>query len=157
GMSGMRRSHVLINKLISYHARWRLIGYLLYLHADRERYGPDGGATYSNLLEMCNRGLEIRPRVLKTVLALLQFTGFIKAKRGNGDLRSKIYQPTPRMQSFMQPWLRYATGTLDILEPGMQRAQLLQDDPTFVERFLVSSGRAHSNATPLVEHIPDYI
>ena len=55
GQTGFRRSNGLINKLVSYHARFRLVGYLLYLHADRERFGPDGGATYGNLLEMCNR------------------------------------------------------------------------------------------------------
>src|SRR6185503_10804788 len=85
GMTGFRRSHRLINKLISYHARWRVVGFLLYLHADRERFGPDGGATYGNLLEMCNRR-EMSPRVLKTVLAVLQFTGFVTARRSSGDL-----------------------------------------------------------------------
>jgi len=157
GMTGFRRSNRLINKLISYHARWRLAGYLLYLHADRERFGGDGGATYGNLLEMCSRPPEIRPRVLKTMLALLQFTGFVKATRSGGDRRSKIYRPTPRMQSFMQPWLRYATDTLDILEPEMRRARLLRDDPGFVDRFLVSSGRAHETATPLVERMPEFV
>ena len=43
GQMGFRRSQRLINKLISYHARWRVVGYLLYLHADRERFGPGGG------------------------------------------------------------------------------------------------------------------
>ncbi len=157
GMTGFRRSNRVINKLVSYHARWRLAGYLLYLHADRERFGPDGGATYSNLLAMCNRPPQISSRVLKTMLALLQFTGFVAAKHHSGDRRSKIYQPTPRMQSFMQPWLRYATGTLDLLEPEVGRARLLQDDPAFVDRFLVSSGRAHETAKPLVERMPDYV
>ena len=157
GMTGFRRSNRMINKLISYHARWRLAGYLLYLAADRERFGPRGGATYGNLLEMCSRPPEISSRVLKTMLALLQFTGMVKATRDSDDGRSKIYQPTPRMQDFMQPWLRYATGTLDLLEPEMRRARLLQDDPDFVDRFLVSSGRAHETAKPLVERMPKFI
>ena len=157
GMTGFRRSNRVVNKLISYHARWRLAGYLLYLHADRERFGPEGGATYGNLLEMCSRPPEISPRVLKTMLALLQFTGFVKARRSSGDRRSKIYQPTPRMQDFMRPWLCYATGTLDILEPAMRRARLWQDDPSFVDRFLVSSGRAHETAKPLAERMPEWV
>lgn len=157
GVTGFRRSNRLINKLVSYHARWRIAGYLLYLHADRERFGPDGGATYGNLLTMCYRPPEISPRALKTMLALLQFTGMVKAKRNSGDRRSKIYQPTPRMQGFLQPWLHYATSTLDILEPEMRRARLWKDDPGFVDRFLVSSGRAHETATPLVERMPEFI
>jgi hypothetical protein len=157
GMTGFRRSNRLMNKLISSHARWRLAGYLLYLHADRERFGPDGGATYGNLLEMCSRPPEISPRVLKTMLALLQFTGFVAATRHNSDGRSKIYKPTPRMRDFMQPWLHYATGTLDILEPDLRRARLWNDDPGFVDRFLVSSGRAHETAKPLVERMPEWV
>jgi hypothetical protein len=157
GVTGFRRSNRLINKLVSYHARFRLAGYLLYLHADRERFGPDGGATYGNLLAMCNRPPEIGPRVLKTMLALLQFTGMVKAKHNSGDRRSKIYQPTPHMQGFMQPWLHYATSTLDILEPEMHRARMWQDDPGFVDRFLVSSGRAHETAKPLVERMPEWV
>jgi hypothetical protein len=106
---------------------------------------------------MCGRRPEISPRVLKTMLALLQFTGMVKAKHNSGDRRSKIYQPTPRMQGFMQPWLHYATSTLDLLEPEMRRARLLQDDPGFVDRFLVSSGRAHETAKPLVERMPEWV
>jgi hypothetical protein len=157
GVTGFRRSNWLINKLVSYHARFRLAGYLLYLHADRERFGPDGGATYGNLLAMCGRRPEISPRVLKTMLALLQFTGMVKPKHNSRDRRSKIYQPTPRMQGFMQPWLHYATSTLDILEPEMRRARLWKDDPGFVDRFLVSSGRAHETAKPLVERMPEWV
>lgn len=157
GVTGFRRSNRLINKLVSYHARFRLAGYLLYLHADRERFGPEGGATYGNLLEMCHRPPEISPRALKTMLALLQFTGMVKAKHNSRDRRSKIYQPTPRMQGFMEPWLHYVTSTLDILEPEMRRARLWKDDPGFVDRFLVSSGRAHVTAKPLVERMPEWV
>jgi hypothetical protein len=156
GLAGFRRSHRLVNKVISYHARWRVAAYLLYLHADRERFGPEGGATYGNLHEMCSRRQKISPRVLKTVLALLQMTGFVKASRSSSDRRSKIYQPTGRMESFMQPWLRYATDTLDILEPAMHRAGMLCDDPGFADRFLVSMGRAHLTAIPLVERMPEF-
>ena len=157
GMIGLRRSNRVINKLISYQARWRVAAYLLYLHADRERYGPEGGATYGNLLEMCRRPPDISPRTLQTTLALLRFTGMVHAIPSASDRRSKIYQPTPRMLGFTGPWLRYATGTLDILEPGIGRAHLLENDPGFVDRFLVSSGRAHETATPLVERMPEFI
>ena len=157
GQASFRRSNRVVNRLISHQARWRMAGYLLYLHADRERYGPDGGATYGNLLDMCSRPPGISPRFLKTVLALLQFTGFVTTKRDSGDRRLKIYRPTARMQEFMQPWLRYATSTLDILEPEMRRAHLLQDDHGFVDRFLVSSGRAHETAKPLVERMPEWM
>jgi hypothetical protein len=156
-LMGFRRGSRFFNKLISYSARWRVAAYLLYLHADRERFGPDGGATYSNLLEMCSRRAEVSPRVLKTVLALLQVTGFVKARRSHTDRRSKFYQPTERMEGFVQQWLGYGTKALDTLEPEMRRAQMLRDDPGFSDRFLMSSGRAHLTAILLVERLPEFV
>ena len=50
-----RQRAPLINKVVSYHARWRVASYLMYLAADREMFGPEGGATYGRLLEMCKR------------------------------------------------------------------------------------------------------
>jgi DNA-binding MarR family transcriptional regulator len=152
-----RRGSRFFNKLISHNARWRVAAYLFYLHADRERFGPDGGATYSNLRDMCSRRAEVSPRVLKTVLALLQLTGFVKTTRSATDRRSKFYQPTERMDGFVQQWLGYGTRALDVLEPGMRRAQMLRDDPGFADRFLVSSGRAHLTAIPLVERMPEFV
>ena len=156
-LSGMRQRLRLLNKVISHNARWRVAAFLMYLSADRERFGPDGGATYTNLLEMCRRQAEIKPRMLKTVLALLQITGSVKAMRKQGDRRWKYYQPTERLHEFMRQWMGKSTRVLDILEPEKGRSQLLRDDPGFCDRFLVSSGRAHLTAVPLVERMPEYV
>jgi hypothetical protein len=156
-LASMRQRLRFLNKVISHNARWRVAGFLMYLNADRERFGAEGGATYTNLLEMCCRRAEIKPRVLKTVLALLQITGSVKAMRKEGDRRSKFYQPTERMHEFMRQWMGKSTRVLDILEPEKRRSQLLRDDPGFCDRFLVSSGRAHLTALPLVERMPEYV
>ena len=156
GMIGFRRSNRMVNKIVSYHARWRVALYLLYLHADRETYGPNGGATYSNLLEMCSRRREVSARTLKTMLALLQFSGFVTTIRDSGDGRAKIYKPTDRMRGFLGPWLHYATSTLDILQPELQRQRMLRDEPDFVDRLLISTGRAHATAVPLIERMPEF-
>ena len=153
---GFRQNSGLVNKIVSYHARWRVAGFLLYLHADRERFGPDGGATYGRLVDMCGRKPEVSKRSLKTLLALLQLSGMVTTKRSSHDGRSKVYQPTARMQGFMSPWLTYATTTLDLLEPRQQRARALEADAGFRDKFLVSMGRWHETATPLVERMPDY-
>jgi hypothetical protein len=155
-MTSMRQRFRLLNKVISHNARWRVAAFLMYLSADRERFGPDGGATYTNLLEMCRRRAEIKPRVLKTVLALLLITGSVKVARKEDDRRSKFYQPTERMHEFMRHWMGNSTRVLDILEPEKRRSQLLRDDPGFCDRFLVSSGRAHLTAVPLVERMPEH-
>ena len=105
-----------LNRLTSHNARWRVAAYLTYLSADRERYGPEGGATYSNLLAMCGPRAEISPRVLKTVLALLQLTGFVKSVRSQADRRSKIYKPTERMADFIQHQPSLKTAMADFCQ-----------------------------------------
>jgi hypothetical protein len=156
GMIGFRRNARWINKIVSYHARWRVALYLLYLNADREKFGPDGGGTYSNLLEMCARRKEVGARTLNTVLALLKLTGFVKTIRSRMDGRVKIYKPAETMRHFLEPWLAYATKTIDLLEPEMRREQMLREDPGFADRVLVSMGRAHGTAIPLVERMPEF-
>ena len=94
--------------------------------------------------------------MLKTVLALLLITGSVKVARKEDDRRSKFYQPTERMHEFMRHWMGNSTRVLDILEPEKRRSQLLRDDPGFCDRFLVSSGRAHLTAVPLVERMPEH-
>src|SRR5260370_41455030 len=94
GIARSRESPRLANKLISYDTRWRVVGYLLYLAADRERFGADGGATYARMLEICTRRRVGSPRVLKTILALLKFPGFIETITSATGRRSKFYRPT---------------------------------------------------------------
>jgi hypothetical protein len=153
GLARFRESPRLANKLISYDTRWRVVGYLLYLAADRELFGPEGGAIYGRMLEICTRRQEVSPRVLKTMLALLKFTGFVETVRDT-DRRSKMYRPTARMDQFVNLWLGYAVSALDILEPQLQRTRMLREDP---DRFLVSGGRDHLSGTPPADRMPDFI
>lgn len=154
--SGFRGTSTILNKLVSYHVRWRVASYLFYLAADRDQFGPDGGASYSNLIKMCERSPSISPRTLKTMLALLQYAGMITARRSVSDGRSKLYQPTARMQQFIRPWLLYATRTLDLVDPSTDRTKNLLADPDFIDRTMVSAGRAHEHSIPLIERMPDY-
>jgi hypothetical protein len=123
GQAEFRQGPRLLNKLLSRDASWRVIGYLLYLHADRDRFGPQGGATYGRLLELCTRRAEVGRRTLKTMLALLRFAGFVQARPSAADRRVKFYRPTERMLDFVRRWLSYPVAALDVLEPQMQRAR----------------------------------
>ena len=157
GLMRFREAPRLINKLTSYDARFRVNGYLLYLHADRERFGPDGGATYGRLYDLCTRRSEVSPRSLKTTLALLKLTGFVQSVRSESDRRSKFYRPTARMFGFVEQWLTYAVRALDALDPQARREAMLRDDPAFIERFLVSGGRDHVANEPPAGRMPDFI
>jgi hypothetical protein len=156
-LARFREAPRLINKLISYEARFRVTGYLLYLDADKEMFGSTGGASYKNLFEMCTRRQEVSPRVLKTSLALLKLTGFVQTIRNRADRRSKSYRPTERMFDFVRQWLGYAVASLDALEPHMKRTDMLKDDSGFIARFLVAGGRDHASNTPPADLMPDFI
>jgi DNA-binding MarR family transcriptional regulator len=157
GLGQLREAPRLINKLISYEKRFRVVGYLLYLHADREKFGPRGGATYGRLLELCTRRQEASPRVVKTVLGLLKLSGMIKTSRDQADGRVKYYVPTARMDGFIEQWLTYAVNALDALQPDGRRMEMLRSDPGFAERFLVSGGRDHIDNEPPADRMPEFI
>ena len=131
------------------------MGYLFYLDADRERFGPQGGATYSRLFEVCTQRKEASPRELKTLLGLLKLSLLVRVVRDEQDARIKYYVPTERLNTFVQSWLGCATAALDILEPEMDRSRFV-DDPAFRARFQVSAGRAHlADPVPLADRVPE--
>lgn len=64
------------------------------------------------------------PGVQKTVLALMQLTGFVQTRRSSSDRRSKTYRPTARMGDFVRQWLGSTVRALDVIEPDTE----LKDD-----------------------------
>ena len=154
GSLRFREAPRLVNMIASTDVRWRIVGFLLYLDADRERFGPEGGATYGRLLDLSTRQGEATPRTLQSLLALLQVSGLVRRAPGRADRRVKLYRPTDRMRAFVDGWLRYGAAALDILQPGMHRTRLV-GDRAFAETFAVSGGRAHlADAVPLADRVP---
>jgi hypothetical protein len=147
-----RQAPRFVNKLVSNDVRWRIVGHLLYLDADRETYGAEGGATYGRLLDICTRQQQASRRALTAVLALMRITGFVTTIKSQ-DGRSKFYKPTKRIKDFQNQWLGYGVRALEILEPDQTRSHLLDDDEA-TRRFLVSAGREHLDR-PLIERMPE--
>jgi hypothetical protein len=157
GLAQSRRAPRIVNKMMGSDRRFRTIGYLLYLDADTETFGPQGGATYARLSDLCTRRQEVSARTLKTMLTLMKLSGFIRLEPVPGDRRTHFYRPTRRMMSFIEQWLSYAVRALDILEPTAARGTLLRQDPEFIRRFLVSGGRDHAGDTQPADLMPDFI
>lgn len=154
-LARLREAPWLLNAIIATDARWRIMGYLLYLAADTQRFGPNGGATYGRMLHLCTHRQEANPRVLKTLLGLLKLSALVRVVQDERDGRIRYYQPTPRLDRFIRGWIDYAVAALDLLDPTMQRARYV-DDPAFIARFNVSGGRAHlADAIPLADRMPE--
>jgi DNA-binding MarR family transcriptional regulator len=151
-----REAPRLINKLMASETRFRLTAYVFCFAAYYEKHGPLGGVTYTQLLDLCAQREELTPRTLKTTLTLLKLAGFIKTVRNPTDRRSKSYHPTPRMVDFVKSWMPHAVNALDAVQPHMQRAQMLAQDPDFIPRFAAAAGHAHAAGIPLIDRMPKF-
>ena len=151
-----REAPRLINKLMASETRFRLTAYVFCFAAYYERHGPLGGVTYTQLLDLCAPREELSPRVLKTTLALLRLAGFVKTSRHPYDRRSNSYHPTPRMVDFVKSWMPHAVNALDAVQPEMQRARMLADDPDFIPRFAAAAGHEHATGIPLIDRMPEF-
>jgi hypothetical protein len=151
-----REAPRLINKLMASETRFRLTAYVFCFAAYYERHGPLGGVTYTQLLDLCAPREELSPRVLKTTLALLRLAGFVKTSRHPSDRRSKSYHPTPRMVDFVKSWMPHAVNALDAVQPEMQRARMLAEDPDFIPRFASAAGHEHATGIPLIDRMPEF-
>lgn len=155
GVTDFRQGPRLLNKLVSHNDRFRVIGYLIYLHCHHERYGHYG-ATYSNLLALCVAHRHASPRAVKTVLAMLQLGGFISVVRDPDDRRSKVYRPTEKMWGFSDKWLTYGFGALDALDPEGRRVEALHADPEYARYFYVTACQEFQAGEQLTDRVPEF-
>lgn len=156
-LAGFRERTRLVNKLMAYQSRFRVVGYLLHLHATNQTSGDGEGVSYGSLFELCTRRGEASPRVIKTMLALLGLGGFVDSRRSVSDRRVKLYRPTARMMDFGRSWFGHTAATLDVLEPEGRRGERLRDDPAFFLAFLVSAGQEHADEAPPADRMPEFI
>lgn len=156
-LAGFRERSRLTNKLMAYEARFRTVGYLLYLYAENATSGDGLGVSYGTLYDLCVRRGEVGPRTTKTMLALLDLAGFVASARSAADRRIKLYRPTDKMLDFARAWFGHSAATLDVLEPEAQRSARLRSDRAYLLAFLVSAGREHAGERPPADRMPDFI
>jgi hypothetical protein len=156
GLVRFRESSRLLSKLNAHEARMRVVGYFLHLSAVSRVGGGDGGVSYGELYDICvARDGQVGPRVLKTMLALLEMLRLVDSWRGT-DRRVKYYRPTPRLLDFARGFYVTPSRALDCLEPEARRAERLLHDREFFSRLLVTAGREH-HASPPASRMPGFI
>lgn len=79
--------------------------------------------------------------MVKTVLSLMTFFGFVERRRNPDDGRRWLYIPTPTMINFPLHWLMPAAEALDALVPDRARAARLRDDQGVLVYMFRSAGR----------------
>jgi hypothetical protein len=151
-----REKSRILSKLNAHEARMRVVGYFLHLSANSSVSGGDGGVSYGDLHDICvARDGKVGPRVLKTMLALLEMLRLVESWRGS-DRRVKYYRPTPRLLDFAKGFYVTSARALDRIEPNLGRADLLLHDAGFFARLLVTAGRDHELSPP-ASRMPGFI
>ena len=142
-------------KLIANEDRYRALNFFLTLSAEKVGMGEDGALTYGDLFEICRRG-EVSPRILKTMLSLAVFGGFLDRTPNPRDGRSWLYPPTPSMELFPQQWLLRAAEALDAMLPGESRASRLQNGRSSLVHFFRSAGREFASGLEPMTFQPEF-
>lgn len=145
-----------INKLLGQDVRFRTVTFTLYLHHDAELGRPEGGATYSRLLELISGTIGGSQRVVSTTLALMQAMDFVRVEPSIRDRRVKFYRPTDKMLAVVRAWLGSLFAALDHVEPEARRSEQLAQGDDIVQRFILGVGAAFRDGESLTGRIPEF-
>ncbi len=121
---------------------FHIVNYTMYLHFAGKTGGNEHGATYSALLEICERRNQCSGRALRTVLAVLGVLGHVHTERSPSDGRIRTYVPSDRLVKEATDIYGYAMAVLDDLVPESGFAEAIKSDPQFLWHIISKSGRA---------------
>ena len=135
---------------------FHVINYTMYLHFTGKAGGNENGATYSALLEICERRAQCSGRALRTMLTVLGVLGHVHTERSPSDGRIRSYVPSDRLIKEAMEIYGYAMQVLDELVLGSNFADALEADPQFFWRIISKSGRAIiEDDVRITEHLPE--
>lgn len=146
----------MINKLLGQDVRFRCVTFTLFLHHDALEGRPDGGATYSRLLELISGTMGGSQRVVSTTLALMQAMDFVRVEPAPLDRRVKFYRPTETMYAVVRAWLANLFVSLDHIEPEAARVAQLEGGGDIVRRFILGVGREFRAGEILTGRMPEF-
>jgi Bacterial regulatory proteins, gntR family len=137
-----RRSLGLINRVIT-DASIHIVYFLVMLHFCRAGQDAKDGATFTNLLEICEARGHCGSRALRTVLAALTVTRYVHARQAEDDQRIKVFAPSQTVLTDIRRHLSLTLGCLDILIGEERYAKRMLDDPSFLAQLMASAGESY--------------
>jgi hypothetical protein len=130
--------------------------YLALLHFTQPPGLPEAGATFSNILQICERRGQCGSRALRTVLQVLKVMGLITARSAEGDARVQVYAPSERLIQALREHLKHTMICLDLIVGEERYAPLIEANSAFVGELLAKSGRPFIDLNlQIVEAVPD--
>jgi hypothetical protein len=137
-----RRSLGLFNRVIT-DSSIHVVYFLVMLHFCRAGQSPKDGATFTNLLEICEARGQCGSRALRTVLSALTVTGYIHVRQADGDQRIKVFAPSQTVLTDIRRHLALTLGCLDILIGEERYARSMLEDPSFLAQLMASAGQSY--------------
>jgi DNA-binding MarR family transcriptional regulator len=130
--------------------------YIALLHFTQPPDRPTEGATYSNILAICERRGQCGPRALRTILQALRVMGLITMRRAEGDGRVQVYAPSERLTVALREHLKQTMRCLDLIFDEARYAPRIEAERPFASQILAKSGRPYIDLNlQIVEAVPD--
>ena len=120
-----------------------IVYYVILLHYQHGDTNPERGATFSNILGICQARKQCGARAVRTVLALTQLSGHITVSRAAGDQRVTIYAPAPKLVKLVRQQFAHTLACLDIVMGEDVYAKMMRDDDSFLPYVMATAGRKY--------------
>lgn len=118
-----------------------ICNFVTYLHFASRAGDIEHGATYSNILEICERRGQCGARALRTTLSVLRVTGYLEVRPSLGDARARAFVPGPKLVRELMEGFGLSLSVLDSLEPGQGFEDQVRNDAQFFTQLVAKSGR----------------
>jgi len=116
--------------------------FVAYLHFANRAGQEEHGATFSKVLEICERRQQCGSRALRTTLSVLRVMGYLHASKSPTDGRVQVFVPSQKLTREMIDGFALSLSVLDSLEPGCGHVERMQTDEIFLTDVVFKSGHA---------------
>ena len=120
-----------------------IVQYVILLHYNPAAAADGNGATFTNLLKLCQDRSQCGSRALRTTLAVSCFTRYLLTKPSDRDQRTTLYLPAPKLLREIRRSFAQALACIDVIVGKDLYAQKMLTDETFLPLVMETAGRAY--------------
>ena len=135
---------------------FHVLQYVIQLDASPATTGDGKGATYTNLLKICQDRKQCASRALRTILGLASFAGYLQKRPLENDQRITVYQPSAKLLTDTRRFFAQTMACIDIIEGHGYYAEKMLTDATFLPHVMATAGGAYiEQKLAITEYSPD--
>jgi len=154
-MLNLRREMGVFNRVGTDHGL-HICGYVIFLYYMNASKRPEDGATFTRLLDICQKRGHCGSRALRSVLLALQLFGYARTTSGQDDRRARAFEPTEKLLAMTRKQFGQTMECMDLLTGSSNYGDLARTDPDFLANFMATSGRAFLDYDiSITDHVPE--